>query len=80
MAKPSKKQKKIAVTVSRFGHDPIVVKVSEGAEVSEVLEAAEIELNGRETVYCDGAALDTSDEVENGDLLTIVTPKAAGLN
>lgn len=80
MVRKNKKAKaEIAVTVSRFGHDPVVVKLPEGATVADVLEEAEITLSGRETAYCDGAELDTDDEVDNGDLLSIVTPKAAGL-
>lgn len=68
----------IAVAVSRFGHEPIPVCVDEGATVREVLEKAGISLTGREKVYVAGAEATMRDEVEEGDVLSIVTPKQAG--
>ena len=72
------KKDTIAVTVSRFGHDPLPYAVEEGTTVEEVLELAEIELTGRETVYISGEEVDLEDEVEDKDVLSIVTPKSAG--
>ena len=77
--KKQKKSSQIAVTVSRFGHDPIPFAVEEGATVEEVLELADIELSGRETVYIDGEEVDSDVEVEDKDVLSIVTPKQAGV-
>lgn len=68
----------IAVSVSRFGHDPVPVCVPEGATVEEVLEKAEIELNGREEIFVAGVKADMDSEVEDKDILSIVTPKQAG--
>lgn len=68
----------IAVTVSRFGHDPIAVVIPEGATVRDALEKADIDLDGREEVFVAGERADMSDEVEDKDVLSVVTPKAAG--
>lgn len=69
----------VAVAVSRFGHDPLPVCVPEGATVGDVLEKADIELTGREKVYVAGAEAGMDDEVEDQDVLSIVTPKQAGI-
>lgn len=66
------------VAVSRFGHDPIAVTVSEGATVEEVLDEAGITLAGREVVYNAGEKVSMEDEVEENDVLSIISPKAAG--
>lgn len=84
MAKKAKKVTEevcsnIAVTVSRFGHDPIPFCVEEGTTVEDVLEMADIVLTGRETVYIDGEEVASDDEVEDKDVLSIVTPKQAGV-
>lgn len=69
----------IAVSVSRFGHDPVPVCVPEGATVEDVLEKADIELEGREEIFVAGTKADMDSEVEDKDILSIVTPKQAGL-
>jgi hypothetical protein len=68
----------IAVTVSRFGHDPIAVVLNEGATVEEALEEADIDLDGREQVFVAGERAGMDDEVEDKDVLSVVTPKQAG--
>lgn len=68
----------IAVVVSRFGHDPIPVCVDEGATVSDVLTKAGISLSGREEVFVAGVKAAMVDEVEDKDVLSVVSPKQAG--
>lgn len=70
--------KDIIVTVSKFGDDPQNVKVPAGATVADVLEAAGIETSGREQTFVEGEQAEAGDVLENGDILSIVTPKQAG--
>lgn len=68
----------IAVVVSRFGHDPVPVCVDEGSTVEDVLAEAGISLSGREEVFVAGVKAAMNDEVEDKDVLSVVTPKQAG--
>jgi putative ubiquitin-RnfH superfamily antitoxin RatB of RatAB toxin-antitoxin module len=68
----------LAIAVSRFGHDPIPVTVAEGATVQDVLTKAKIDLSGTEKVFVAGAEVDLQDEVEDKDVISVVTPKQAG--
>lgn len=68
----------IAVAVSRFGADPVALSLPEGSTVGEALSKAGITPSGAEQVFCAGQAADMSAIVEDGDVLSIVTPKAAG--
>lgn len=71
-------KKGIAVIVSRFGADPVPVAVPRGTTIEDVLEKAGIDVGGREEVFIDGESRDLDDKVTDGDILSIVTPKAAG--
>lgn len=77
-AKEEEKVVGLAIAVSRFGHDPIPVTVSEGSTVQDVLTKAKIELSGTEKVFVAGAEVDLQDEVEDKDVISVVTPKQAG--
>ncbi len=68
----------IAVAVSRFGHDPVPVKLGEDATVSDALAAAGITLGPSEKAYVAGVEASGRDTLEDGDVLSIVTPKRAG--
>lgn len=68
----------ITVTVSQFGHEPRTVSVPEGATVADVLSSAGIALEGRQEMFVEGVSADNNDVLENGDILSIVTPKQAG--
>lgn len=68
----------IAVVVSRFGSDPIAVSVPTGSTVSDVLVKAGIDLMGTEEVFVAGEKADSDAEVEDKDILSVVTPKQAG--
>ncbi len=79
----SKKVKKggadtIAIVISRFGSDPVPVSVPVGSTVEEVLDEAGVEISGREEVFVAGVKADMDSEVEDKDILSIVTPKQAG--
>jgi Na+-translocating ferredoxin:NAD+ oxidoreductase RnfC subunit len=74
----SRVSKTMIVTVSKFGDDPLNVTVPVGASVADVLEAAGIETSGREQTFVEGEAAEGGDILENGDILSIVTPKQAG--
>ena len=84
MAKSKKKvaakTKGLSVAVSRFGHDPIPVTVDDGATIQDVLNEAGIDLAGTEKVYVSGQEFALTDEVEDKDVVSIVTPKQACLN
>ena len=69
----------IAVAVSRFGHDVVPVTVPEGATVSDVLREAGVSPATHEKLYVSGVVAESGDIVENGDVISIVTPKQAGL-
>lgn len=68
----------IAVTISRFGSDPVAVAVADGATVSEVLAKAGISLSGREEIFVAGVKATMDAVVEDKDILSVVTPKQAG--
>lgn len=68
----------VGVAISRFGHDPIPVCVADGATVADVLEKADLSLEGNQQVFNAGEQVEMSDIVEDGDVLSIVSPKAAG--
>jgi hypothetical protein len=76
----SKKTKRgeIIVTISRFGQEPVNVTMATGSTVSDVLEAASISTTGREELFVEGETAESDDVLENGDILSIVTPKQAG--
>lgn len=68
----------IAVSVVRLGSDPIALSLSEGATVADALAQAGIDRDGREQVRVAGVEADDTDVLENGDVLSISTPKQAG--
>lgn len=80
MVRPQETKETLAVAVSRFGHDAVPVCVEDGATVQQVLEKAGVTLDGREKVFNAGAEVSMRDLVDDGDVLSIVTPKAAGNN
>jgi len=68
----------IIVTIGRFGNPPVNVTVPEGASVAQVLDMAGIVPEGREELFVEGEKATDADVLENGDILSIVTPKQAG--
>ena len=67
----------IAVSVVSFGNDPIALALPVGATVAQALAKAGITRNGQE-IFVSGEDANDADILENGDVLSIVTPKQAG--
>lgn len=67
----------IAVTVTRFGSDPVTVRLAKGATVADALAAAGIAA-GRGEYFVDGQRAEANDVLEDLDVLALVTPKQAG--
>ncbi len=70
----------IAVAVSRFGSDPVIVKLPHNSTVGEALSAAGVAIASREQAYVAGQEARNADILEDGDVVSIVTPKQAGKN
>lgn len=72
------RSKKLLVSVSRFGEDAVAVELAPGSTVADALEKADVELDSTQKVFVSGEEVTEDDEIEMGDILSIVTPKAAG--
>lgn len=68
----------ITVYIARFGHDEVVLNLEEGTTVSSALVRSGIELTGREEAFVSGVKAQPGSILEDGDVLSIVTPKQAG--
>lgn len=71
------KDETIAVAVVSFGNDPMPLTLHKGATVADALNAAGITL-ARQEFFVSGEPAESDDELEAGDVLSIVTPKQAG--
>lgn len=67
------------VMVGRFGQEPQTVTVRGAATVKAVLVQAGIGLNTRERVWVNGGRATPNTKVKGGDIVSVVTPKEAGL-
>lgn len=68
----------IAVSVVSFGNDPIALALPVGATVAQALAQAGIARSGQE-VFVSGETADDNDILESGDVVSVVTPKQAGI-
>lgn len=69
----------IAVAVTRLGADPVAVKLSkDDRTVRKALELAGIANAGRAEYFVDGQRAELDDILDDGDVLSLVTPKQAG--
>jgi len=68
----------IVVTVARFGNAPQNVTVPTGSTVDTILATVGLHLEGREELFVEGVNAEGDDVLENGDILSVVTPKQAG--
>ena len=68
----------IVVTVARFGNAPQNVTVPTGSTVDTILATVGLHLEGREELFVEGVNTEGDDVLENGDILSVVTPKQAG--
>lgn len=68
----------IAVSVTRLGSDPILVRLPKGSTVSDALTAAGVTAGRNLEYFVDGQRADSNDVLEDLDVLALVTPKQAG--
>lgn len=67
----------IAVSVVSFGNDPITFTLPLGSTVAQALTHADIVRSGQE-IFVSGEVAEDADILENGDIVSVVTPKQAG--
>lgn len=78
---PTKNRVKVTtltVKVARFGSNPVSVKVSKGASVQDALTNAGVSLSSTDKVYIDGVRVGKTDALQAGDIISVISPKAAG--
>jgi len=68
----------LTVYIARMGHDEIALQVEEGTRVRDVLTRSGMSLSGSEQAYVSGVSATMTSIVEDGDIISIVTPKQAG--
>ena len=68
----------IAVSVVSFGNDPVALALPKGATVAQALAQAGV-TRGSAEVFCSGVSALDGDTLEAGDVLSIVSPKQAGV-
>ena len=78
-----KKQRKVSsdtmiITIAKFGSDPENVTIPTGSTVGDALREAGVTVKKNWELFVDGDDAETKDILENGDILSIVTPKEAG--
>ncbi len=67
----------ISVAVVSFGNDPIALTLAKGATVADALAKAGI-TRGSQEIFVSGEVAEDADELEDKDVVSIVTPKQAG--
>jgi hypothetical protein len=68
----------IKVSISRFGHSTVTLDVPVDSTVSDTLALAGIETQGNEQVFVAGTQANGEDILDDGDIVSVVTPKQAG--
>ncbi len=68
----------IAVSVARLGQEQLPITLPVGSTVSDALAKAGVSTTGRTEYFVSGVRADMEDELEDGDVLALVTPKQAG--
>lgn len=66
------------VKVARFGSSPVSVQVNRGSSVGDVLAKAGIGLSSTDKVYINSQRVQSNQVVYDGDILSVISPKAAG--
>lgn len=66
------------IHVSRFGQTTLTLNVPVDCTVTRALELASYQSRGNEKVFVAGVEASGDDILEDGDVLSIVTPKQAG--
>lgn len=72
-----KNEEGVSVQVVRLGSDPITVTLTTDKTVQGALTKAGVTVDNAQ-LFVDGVRADAGDELEDGDVLSIVTPKQAG--
>lgn len=72
-------EKEITVIIARMGNDPLEVKVPVDSTVAKALEVAGISLPTGGQVSVEGVEATGNDILDDGDVLSIFTPKAGGI-
>lgn len=67
----------IKVSVVSFGNDPITLTLPINSTVAQALAGASI-TRGAQEIFVSGETANDADILDNGDILSIVTPKQAG--
>ncbi len=68
----------MTVSVSRFGQSTMTLTVPVDATVSEVLTQANVSTQGNEQIFVAGISANANDILEDGDIVSVITPKQAG--
>jgi len=67
----------INVFIARMGYDEVEIEIASGATVAEVFRQAGMSPEGREQAFVMGVQATMASVVEDGDIISIVTPKQA---
>ena len=67
----------MTVTISRFGHENMTITLPVDATVGQALSVAGIEVSGSAQMFVAGITATPDAVLEDGDVLSIVTPKQA---
>lgn len=67
----------INVYIARMGHEEINISVPAGSKVADVFRSAGMSPEGREQAFVMGVPATMDSIVEDGDIISIVTPKQA---
>lgn len=69
----------INVRLGRFGRSPETVSLRRDSTVGDALSEADWDISDEERVYVNGEPADNADILEDGDVISIVAPKTAGI-
>ena len=69
----------VSVAVGRFGEEPTSLVVRSNSTVGAVLKKAGVEPTSSERIWKNGGEAKLTDKVRNGDIVSIVAPKQAGI-
>lgn len=68
----------IMVMFGRFGSAPQTLRIRANGTVEDVISAAGVSVTGTDRIWLNGDRANLTDKVQDGDLVSIVSPKEAG--